>query len=260
MARTLAARTSLFTSLGLLALGCGAGSSAEIKEARLAVYECERTVVEAAARAELRKYGRVAQEPREPYALQTEIRWYTKFGQGGVRVVRDTDFLRGQGLTPVQTPDDEFNDAILMAYRVIVKPDKRGWRINAEYAAARWMRDRQLPEPLGPKNASTPKWIAQRVHGLHVKIHRRLRACALAPKPRVLPGPDVDPTIDEPTPAPAPAPAPEAAPEPVPEPEPAPEPVAEPTPEPAPEPTAEPTPEPAPEPTLPGADEPAPTP
>ena len=181
-----------------LAIGCGGASAAEIKEARLAVYDCDRTVVEAAVRAELRRYGQVFQEPTEPYAMQTETRWYTKSGQAGVRVRRDDDFLRSQGLIPLADPEN--NDAIILAYRAKVLRAKDGWRVVTDYAAARWLRDRQLPEPLGPKNASRPRWIDQRVHGLHVAIHKRLRRCAIAPKPRAPVGPEVDPKIDEPTP------------------------------------------------------------
>jgi hypothetical protein len=228
----------------LLGGGCNATSSGEIKQARLAVYDCDRTVVEAAVRAELRKYGRVDQEATEPYALQTETRWYTKFGQAGVRVARDEDFLRSQGLVPI--PDDgENSDAIILAYRAKVLRAPRGWRVVTEYAAARWLRDRQLPEPLGPENASRPAWIDQRVHGLHVNIHRRLSACAVAPKPREPVDPSDDPTIDEPSPRPAPDP--ETAPAP-----PEDEPVV-----PAPPPEDEPEPEPDDEPDDDGIGEPA---
>lgn len=211
----------------LAAAGCNATTAAEIKEARLAVYDCDRTVVEAAVRAELRRYGRVAQQPTEPYAMQTETRWYTKSGQAGVRVRRDDDFLRGQGLVP--TTDPENNDAIILAYRAKVLRAENGWRVVTDYAAARWLRDRQLPEPLGPENASRPRWIDQRVHRMHVAIHRRLKRCAVAPKPRTPVGPEVDPAIDEPTPGAA-------------------------KPEPAAEPEREPTLEPDPETPLPDAD------
>jgi hypothetical protein len=151
----------------VLAAGACATSSADVKEAREAVYQADRQVVWSAIQAEMHARYRdaIKVENEEQGYLETSWKRVDAQHEGTAGESNQTGAVRA-----------------VYVFRMLVKMEGGPpWRIHVDGQAAQYRSDLTVLAPFTHGAIDEPHWVPGRIESVRAALHKRLKSYAVQP-------------------------------------------------------------------------------